>query len=239
VGEPLEIAGRTLDLRAHPRVWAPTSFARTFAPELLARVERGARVLELGVGSGVLSILAGLEGAEVTALDINPDALELAAVNWAANGLPARADRFRHSDRFAAVAEGERFDLVFSNPPVLPAIGAPHTGTRDDFEVAGEDGRRVLDAMLERAGPLLAPGGRMLTIATSLQGWPGTEQRLKRHWGRYRVVQHHTLALTEECGPAYLEHWHARSREDGLRRVYEQDAEQWHDVWILEASEPR
>jgi len=48
----------------HPLVWAPTSFARSFAPHLAQLIEPGDRVLELGIGSGVLSILAAKLGAE-------------------------------------------------------------------------------------------------------------------------------------------------------------------------------
>ncbi len=235
------MAGHPLTLKLHPRVWAPTSFAVRFAEDLAPRVPSGGAVLELGVGSGVLSILAARLGAEVTGLDLNVEAIGLASENWVGHGLPSRQDRFRESDRFAALREGERFDLIFSNPPVLPDIGAPATGTRDDFEVAGDHGRRVLEAMLTEAGPWLAPGGSILTIATSLQGWGWTETQLAAHWGKWEVVRHVELALTDECGDAYVAWWQARSAEDGERRIFRRpgDPTWWHDVWILAASQPR
>jgi len=231
----------TLSLATHPRAWSPTSFAASFAVHLADAVQPGQRVLELGLGTGVLSILAGVRGADVTGLDINPDAVRLTAENWAHHGLPERADRFRVSDRFAALSTDERFDRIWSNPPVLPDIGAPPTGDRDDFEVAGDEGRLVLDAMLDEAGRWLAPEGRMLTIATSLQGRDRTRALLEARWSEHRILAHHELALTDECGPAYIAYWRARSADDGARRVFQRpgDPTWWHDVWILEARGPR
>ncbi|MEN0066677.1 MAG: methyltransferase [Myxococcota bacterium] len=230
-----------MQLQTHPKVWSPTAFAERFAEELVRHLEAGQSVLELGVGTGVLSILSARRGAEVSALDINPDAIALADENWAAQDLPIRPDRFRHSDRFSALQDDERFDLIFSNPPVLPAIGEPDTGTRDDFEVAGDHGRLVLDAMITESGRWLAPNGRMLTIATSLQGWRESEARLNAHWHEWEVVRDVQLALTDECGPAYIAWWQAQTEADGQRRVYQQEGNPtwWHDVWFLLAKRPK
>lgn len=238
----IELGGVSMRLSTHPRVWSPTSFARSFAAHLAPRIQSGAAVLELGLGGGVLSILAGDRGADVTGLDINADAVRVTTENWAAHGLVVRADRFRQSDRFSSLRDDERFDLVWSNPPVLPSLpDVAATGTRDDFEVAGDEGRLVLDAMLEQSGAYLRDGGEILTIATSLQGWRETEARLQAHWASWDVVEHLELALTDECGPPYLAYWQKRTAQDGQRRVWQRegDATWWHDVWILAAREPR
>jgi predicted nicotinamide N-methyase len=54
----------------------------------------GRRVLELGCGLGVPSLVAARAGAEVVATDADPEALELLALNAEAGGLPLRTARF-------------------------------------------------------------------------------------------------------------------------------------------------
>ena len=238
----IELEGVAMRLATHPRVWSPTSFARSFAEHLVPRVGPGVHALELGLGSGVLSILAGRKGAEISGLDINADAVRMTEQNWASHDLPPKPERFRLSDRFDALRPSERFDLIWSNPPVLPALDdQPPTGTRDDFEVSGPDGRLVLDAMLQRAGRHLNPGGSILTIATSLQGQGRTEELLQAGWGSHRTLAHLELALTDECGPAYVDWWQRQTAQDGQRRVFQRDGDPtwWHDVWIIAASDPR
>ena len=69
------------------------------------------RVLDLGCGSGILAIAAASLGAcEVTAIDIDPLALETTAHNAQINGV---GDRIRIQT--AATCQGGRFDLVMAN----------------------------------------------------------------------------------------------------------------------------
>ena len=70
---------------------------------------------------------AARAGANVTAVDINPEAVRCTAANAAANGLNVDA---RLSDLFAAIGN-ERFDLIAWNPPFLPGI--PNTPAERAF----------------------------------------------------------------------------------------------------------
>jgi release factor glutamine methyltransferase len=89
-------------------------------PHLRATVKRqgGARVLDLGTGTGAIALALLKEVPEATAVatDVAPGALETAAANAERLGL---AERFAavHSNWFADV-EG-RFDLIVSNPPYI------------------------------------------------------------------------------------------------------------------------
>jgi len=59
--------------------------AVALARALRGRALRGARVLELGCGLALPSIVAALQGARVLATDLQPDALEAARLNAQAN----------------------------------------------------------------------------------------------------------------------------------------------------------
>lgn len=93
-----------------------------FLDELNREKMVGAQALEIGLGSGVLSIGAAKAGAAcVTALEINPRAKNYAGFNIMLNGVEDRV-AIIDGDRqaiFKPVA-GRRFDYIFSNPPFEP-----------------------------------------------------------------------------------------------------------------------
>ena len=78
------------------------------------------RVLDLGTGSGAiaLSIAHARRSAEVVAVDASMAALEVAQLNM--QRLNLCNVRLLHSDWFSAL-QGERFDMIISNPPYVAA----------------------------------------------------------------------------------------------------------------------
>ena len=99
-------------------------------------LSRGASVLDVFTGSGVLGVSAALLGARaVMATDISWRAVLNARMNALLNGVQLRA---RRGDLFAPVAE-ERFDLVLANPPYVP--GADDELPAGGAERAWEGGR--------------------------------------------------------------------------------------------------
>lgn len=77
--------------------------------------------LDLCTGSGCLAILTALAfpNAQVSAVDLSPDALSVAERNVATYHLQDRVELI-HSDAFTRLA-GRRFDLIISNPPYVNA----------------------------------------------------------------------------------------------------------------------
>ncbi len=122
--------------------------------------EQGAfRVLDLGTGSGIvgISIARHRKRATVTAVDKSPSALAVAKQN----GEKLENIRFLESDWFAAL-QGEKFDLILSNPPYI-AEGDEHLANLK-FEPAlaltsGRDGLDAIRSILEAAPSHLEPGG--------------------------------------------------------------------------------
>lgn len=125
------------------------------------------RVLDIGCGSGVISVTVALEypDAQITALDISSDALEVAQANALALG--AKNITFRQSDLFAAVEPSERFALILSNPPYIgdrEYAGLPPE-VKADPRVAltsGEHGMDIITRLIERAPQFLEPNGRVM-----------------------------------------------------------------------------
>ncbi|MCB9528215.1 MAG: methyltransferase [Myxococcales bacterium] len=138
-----------------------------FLDEIVPDAIKGAAALEVGVGSGVLSIGAIRAGAaKVTALEINPRARNIAGFNIVMNGFEDRiAIVDGAADVFAPVA-GRKFDYIFSNPPFEPT---PPDHPFFYHSAAGPFGLDFIEAMFKGVYDVLAPGGH-LQIVTAAPG---------------------------------------------------------------------
>jgi carbamoyltransferase len=118
----LLIATDTAEHRAADRVPPLQPEHQWFLDEMVQEKMAGARVLELGTGSGVLALGAIRAGAtQVVAVDRNPRARALAGWNAVLNRCEERLDlRSSGADLFGPLA-GERFDYVIANVPFLAA----------------------------------------------------------------------------------------------------------------------
>lgn len=89
--------------------------------QLEARVEKGMRVLDLGCGSGILSIIALLLGADYAeAIDIDPNAEKIAYDNAERNGVSrdnyvVHAGNILTDEKICARFESEKYDMVLAN----------------------------------------------------------------------------------------------------------------------------
>jgi ribosomal protein L3 glutamine methyltransferase len=124
-------------------------------------------VLDLCTGSGCLAILASraFPNAQVDAVDISKDALDVAARNVADFGLQDRVMLYR-GDLFGPIGD-KRYDLIISNPPYVDAegmAGLPRE-CRAEPKLAfdgGADGLDVIRRILNEAGRHLTPEGGLL-----------------------------------------------------------------------------
>jgi release factor glutamine methyltransferase len=136
----------------------------------------GALVLDLCAGSGVLATVARLAGAaRATAVDVSRRAVLAARVNGMLNGVRVRSIR---GDLLSAV-DGERYDLIVSNPPYLPAVHHDDRGRAARAWDAGDDGRLLLDRICAEAPSHLRPGGALLLVHSSICGEGETVRRLR------------------------------------------------------------
>ena len=140
------------------------------ARAVAARDVRGTRVLELGCGLGLPSLVAARRGAEVLATDWAADAIELLRRNAERNGVALRAERVRWDEPEPLLA-GAQWDLVLGadllyearNAEVLAAL-LPRLGSET---LLAEPGRPYARSFLERMGAEPA-GERLYRIASTV-----------------------------------------------------------------------
>ena len=156
----------------NPSVMAPTPETEILCEKAIDFInvngKEKARILDVGVGAGVISVtmMCEIPGATGVALDISEDALEVARRNARDMQVADRID-FRQSDFFAAVKHGERFDLILSNPPYIREDEYPtlQKEVLCDPKIAmtsGEDGLDAIRAIIKGGPDFLAPGGRIM-----------------------------------------------------------------------------
>jgi release factor glutamine methyltransferase len=87
---------------------------------------------------------------------------------------------------------GERFDLVVSNPPYVPAETdeLPAHGLARAFD-GGRDGRAVLDRVCDEAPQVLIDGGRLLVVHSAFNDPALTIRRLADQGLAAEVVARH------------------------------------------------
>ncbi len=137
----------------------PPSEDSIFLIECL-NVVPGESILEIGCGSGVVSLHCAKMGAKVTAGDINPVAVELTRKNAKLNDLNINVILTNVYDSISGT-----FDTIVFNLPYLPVD--------DDVSLAeawsgGEDGLGPLPRLLEGTEKHGNDGWRVVVVVSSL-----------------------------------------------------------------------
>ena len=136
-------------------------------------ITEGERVLEVGCGSGVVSIHCAKNGGIVTSVDINPSAVELASINFSKNGLEGNVFI---SDLYENVSG--IFDTIVFNLPYLPV---DEEGMLEKAWSGGDDGMGPLPALLDGSEDHLSEKGRVVVVTSSLMDQDVLGELLSRY----------------------------------------------------------
>lgn len=137
------------------------------------------RLVDVGTGSGCLAVACAhqLDKARVTAIDVSPEALEVARRNAERHKLADRIE-FLEGDLLAPLADAPPFDAIISNPPYIPTADVEdlEPGVRDHEPTlaldGGADGLEVVRRLIRKAAPLLKPGGHLILEIGTAQEAP-------------------------------------------------------------------
>jgi len=185
-----------LALYVTPAVLIPRPETEHLVESVLAELDpaRAIRILDIGTGSGAIAIALAhhLAQAHITAIDLSPSALAVAAANATRNGLSDRI-QFVQSDLLTALSLNEPpVDVIVSNPPYVPESDRAtlHPQVRDHEPAsalfAGADGQDIYRRLIPQARTALAAGG-LLALEIG-QGQRNPIAALLADWTQVRFV---------------------------------------------------
>lgn len=121
------------------------------------------KCLEIGCGSGFISILLAMDGLDVTSADINCRAVKCTEENAALNNVVLKTIC---CDLFHGV-EG-KFDTIIFNPPYLPGEPGEEKASESEQWHGGEDGLSIVRSFLRGLIHHLQGNGKCYLILSSL-----------------------------------------------------------------------
>ena len=151
-------------------------------------VASGRDILEIGTGTGLLSILClQNDASSVVATDINPAAVANAQYNAAilcpTQTLDVRQVGKQNPGAFAVVQDAEKFDLIISNPPWEDGViakPADHAFYDPNFE--------LMDSLLDGLPKHLKPGGRCLLAYGHAPALKRLREQAKKRGYEFKVL---------------------------------------------------
>ena len=153
------------------RVIVPRSFiAELLMDDLAPWVQNPdaiTRVADICTGSSCLAILAALHfpNSQVDAVDLSPEALEVARINVDLYGIEDRL-KLHQGDLMAPLLD-QKYDIIISNPPYVDAASMDSLPGeyRHEPEMAlagGKDGLDLVHTLMRQAAQTLNPGGWLI-----------------------------------------------------------------------------
>lgn len=125
-----------------------------------ANAKGGARVLEIGSGSGVwgVAFMNASPSSRYVGIDIDPAAIRRTRMNFAKNSVDPSRFRVEHGNVLEPLDLDEFFDIVYSNPPYYTkeAEAVKEEGVGPSIATyGGSDGLRIYRAVLQQTPKLL------------------------------------------------------------------------------------
>ncbi|MEA2165531.1 MAG: release factor glutamine methyltransferase [Thermoanaerobaculia bacterium] len=178
-------------------VMAPSPLTQLLAGSLV--VSAGSVVVDVGCGSGVLSVTAVEQGARIVyAIDTNPLALAETAALARLAGCPRRVlPMLADLSDLSNIVPGP-IDAIICNPPQLPSRSSTANRSERMAYDAGTDGRRYIRALIQEVKAIsIRNGGTPLTVQLVTTSVAGPEMTISE----FRAAGFSVSVVAEATAP--------------------------------------
>ncbi|HEY6634556.1 MAG TPA: 50S ribosomal protein L11 methyltransferase [Acidimicrobiia bacterium] len=221
-----------MDLTVGPATFRPSTISTLLADAL--EFKPGSVVVDVGCGSGILSIIAAkLGAAQVYGIDAADETVEIATANAKAHGVADRV-QFAQGDMFEPLDPDLEADVVIGDVSGIPDAIATASGWFPSGLSGGPTGAELPMRMIEESKRLLRKGGALFLPTGSLQDENSILERAKAVFGSMRQVTERNIPLPSSLAedPAVL-----RALKDRVIALKQRGSRfQWTArVWRVEA----
>jgi len=139
-----------------------SGYRYSIEPFLLAHFSTlvpGHKVLDVGTGCGIIPLLMNFREPELTGIEIQDSAAEIAKKNVSKNQIPIKIIKGNFLDGGSNLPP-EQFDLIVSNPPYRK-INSGRTNPNPEKAIARHELKLNLPTLLDKAKSLLKKGGHI------------------------------------------------------------------------------
>lgn len=196
-----------MDLAVGRSTFRPSTISSLLADAL--DFKPGSVVVDVGTGSGILSIIAAKLGASrVYGVDAAEETVEIATANAAAHGVVDQVE-FAQGDMFEPLDPDLEADVVIGDVSGIPDAIASASGWFPSGLAGGPTGAELPMRMIEESKRLLRKGGRLFLPTGSLQDETSIIDRAKSVFGTMRQVAERNIPLPSSLAddPAVLRAW--------------------------------
>ena len=182
-----------LDLHVSENTFRPSTISVLLADAL--EIQEGDTVIDVGCGSGILSIIAAkLGAARVYGVDAAPDVVEVATANARAHGV-ADSTVFFHGDLYEPLPPGIEADIVIGDVSGIPDAIARESGWFPSKRGGGPSGSELPIRMLEGVQDVLRRGGRFFLPTGSLQDEAAILEKARTVFAKLTQVRERAIPL--------------------------------------------
>ena len=181
-----------MELRVGDATFRPSTISTLLADAL--HFKPGSVVVDVGTGSGILSIIAAKLGAgKVYGVDAAPETVEIATANAKAHGVDDVVE-FAEGDMFEPLGDLEA-DVVIGDVSGIPDDIASASGWFPSGLSGGPTGAELPMRMIEESKRLLKKGGSLFLPTGSLQDETSILDRAKSVFGSMKQLAEKNIPL--------------------------------------------
>jgi methylase of polypeptide subunit release factors len=182
-----------MDLTVGPATFRPSTISTLLADAL--HFKPGSVVIDVGCGSGILSIIAAKLGASrVYGVDAADETVDVASANAAAHGVGDRI-MFAQGDMFDPLGSGIEADVVIGDVSGIPDDIANVSGWFPSGLSGGPTGAELPMRMIEESKRLLRQGGRLFLPTGSLQDESSILDKARSVYGSLKQLTERSIPL--------------------------------------------
>lgn len=182
-----------MDLVVGPATFRPSTISSLLADAL--DFKPGSVVVDVGTGSGILSIIAAKLGASrVYGVDAADETVEIATANARNHGVSDRVE-FAQGDMFDPLDPTLEADVVIGDVSGIPDAIASASGWFPSGLSGGPTGAELPMRMIEESKRLLRAGGKLFLPTGSLQDERSIIERAKSVFGSMKQLTERNIPL--------------------------------------------